>query len=826
MISRLLKICFALCLALYLLVAGCFAQTQTVMISNFGGINRDMPPSKNKTDCWECLNMDLSGGTLKIMPSSHLIRQDIQLTSGIFGYNSRSGSTLFGIKDYPNIGDELVCSGNDSFFVNDSLFPFISNPSLKYSVNNWLSWNGDIYYFNGRNIPIKIFGGHNNWKAEYLFPPAPGQPIVIPFDNWGEKVRGYCIYGFVAEIPCSTNHAWSSAATLSLPIYFPQNSAALIKGFMCQLPESFCSAPSTLDFLIVRTRTNHIDFHKDSLFIIANMTGLINSQPSLDTQYYGDGNNDEFCTPSNFWKTLADAEGSTTNMAQPCDVYNPRYALGSPTYMAYNPYPSVIDTILDKRKGETTATYVVIFADTLDGRVSGMSRPLRIKPKAADTIVTTILLRLPRAPAGLTDIIYRKINDGNYLSIDTIQSNSGIIGNWIAWEDYYGDDHLLGNDIYVENTPNVIFKGAIVHEGRMVAWDDNRVYLSKSDTAGQYLWVDNIDVESENDDIIQRCVSNDGYIEVLKTKSIWIIYTQDGQVYDRKNRAGGIGMIAPNSFAQYMGINFYLDREGVVMEQPSPNRSFFLTRKYISDPIKSMLVPNDSLAYAHGCIYKDMYFLSIPGIDYSFVYFINDDAWCQYDKKIWMSITYKDSSILGVSDNFYFMSDDSALYTFSKPNSFLNAEYQMKGLLKSSEFMIPSSIEFWGDIPYYGKPDTLCPRLRFYVTTNGPNILDLSLSLPDAEDGFWDAHAVFNKPYKSAYFPQLREVSPNVFLNVNRPPLHSLCLAINWRNHSHQTTKPTLNEEVWRDKITQMQITVKSIGISNDSADIYKLPTE
>jgi len=542
----------------------------------------------------------------------------------------------------------------------------------------WLSWLDQQFLFSRHNVPRVVTGGPSDFRMDYLIPPAVGQLVAEAYSAPAGALSGEYRYSYAFERCDSPGVFNPCGGTLSLPVLV-EDGRAILHNFAGPVSHTYVygdtvggtigiyldtcvtEADSTRT-LVLRTRANRNDFGTDSLFVVDTFY-IDNTDPASVS--YTDNVPD---SALQFYITLADFEAAYQDTIPPWHVPTEFAAYRRPGQVRVDSayWSSGISANAGLCPvvvaGDTCrfTSYFVICLDTIDGRVSDSAAQYLYEQRIDTTTppdwewkapIDTMWLTIP-APSSdrYVRLLYRA-----HAKVDSINAD----GRHFTYTDYYLVDTVLGDTItFFEDTTSYTtlitkptyertlvethFNGAIVHEARMWAWDDHRVYASNPDTAGAWGVFDNIEFDMDDGDRIIGLSSQEGYIVVYKTNSMWILWTDDGEIQDRKKVARGMGMISPHTLDQYLGANIFLGLQGVFSETDGKFKDNAPDRTFLSDPIKNLLVREpDQMAGASGLVLGNRYFLSLPGTDTTFVYFFDAGGWgtfgfdffdaCRYD---------------------------------------------------------------------------------------------------------------------------------------------------------------------------------------------------
>ncbi|MEW6014160.1 MAG: hypothetical protein AB1690_02435 [Candidatus Zixiibacteriota bacterium] len=627
---------FALVLLLTEVAPEVVTAQEPYSIYNFsGGMNSvdnifSVPPEQAQiVRNW---NLDRYPGSLYPRPGFHALTSALpnhNEISAIFSHRFSNGQGyLFEVLRI-NTGyyADLKVSEPFSYDCTDSLYSY-----LYPTTGIWTVWNDDILFCNGRNRPLIISGAPSTMTADYVTPLAPGQAEVITLKQSG-NLNGVYRYAFVAEVPCSTNYAFSKwCGPLSAPVR-ALNERILIQNLYPQIADSVCVAPGALDFLLVRTRGDHNNFDTDSLFVIDTFS-VTNNWTNAQLWNHGDNLSDATLNNTYFWKTIREAQPPSglniqylLNQEYP-PLKNCYYSLGAPTFLDGDG-GSTADTV-SGYSSNWWVQYAVYLLDTLTGRTSDTSRALTYYNTEIERFQTKI--GLPPCQSRYVRVVIKRlidiVNDAPYYHgwyvLDTITSN--------AATDYTDTEHWrdleANHDLFERNVLDVVLSGVVVHEGRLWGWDDQKIYISQSGTPYEWYQFDYLDVDLDDGDQNVRLVSYEGYLILYRHNSILIIYTQDGNVYNRSKKESGVGQIARQGFVNYNGANIFLDRKGISLETGNIYRDQSLSRRYISDNIRNYIVRSpDSMTAAAMRIFDDILLFSYPNTDTTWAHFFKTNGW-------------------------------------------------------------------------------------------------------------------------------------------------------------------------------------------------------
>lgn len=518
----------------------------------------------------------------------------------------------------------------------------------------WLTWLDYDFYFDGCSGGKVISRAGNTFTSKPIATPAPGQLEVTPLDTAmaGLNLNGVYIWGWQVEIPCSTDidDKWGPVSTLSRPTQL-RNQPAWLKGFTEIHKDSACSPrPTSYEIRILRTKGDRIEFGSDSLFII---DSFILTESNLPDVKYKD------VVPEIngiFYRTLDSAQ-----MEFPGRPWLPdsTYSWAKPGRMGWirrnitesPPGDSILNSMSDD-----VLVYTYYYLDSLTGTPSDTAPTFQIQGVLNTGFwqINNITLYIPPSPDGrYWRVLLRTsaasgfhLDPGNLLPftiLDTLTDKDDTL-----FTDFASDStlNIRGNFIWQRKVIEATPIGGVVHDARLAVFDKNRVYFSVTDSAGKYGAFENLEFDLDDGDRVIGLSSFDDYLIVYKTRSTWIVYTQDGVIYDRQKKSVGWGMASFNSLSSYAGNNIFLSPEGVLFEGANPTLERSLLRNYISDPIRNILLKDlDSMFRTYGKVFEDRYYLSHAqtldaGEDTTFVYFFKTQGWTIYDFAMRQMILY------------------------------------------------------------------------------------------------------------------------------------------------------------------------------------------
>lgn len=741
---------------LFLLVAGCFLllvftssaqESRPYEIHDFsGGINTNdniwqiKPNQSFQSRDWV---LDDPTGALTIRPGFISVFDTDTVIYSLFSHRFINGNDYMFMSQHhtTSVGNKIARFNEGSLAAYDDGVNIRLKQHLYPIRGVWSSWLDNIYFFDGVNLPRIILDAGSSTEDHFvdaMIPIAPGQPWVINQGIAG-NLKGDYMYCILAEVPCSTLVFSKRPGPFSTKINF-KNEQAYIGNIYPTIDADGCTIPASQTYRILRTRADKFNA-TDSLFEVYELTKTNTDDPffllyidntadaSLDTDSIGVGG-DYWGLIG--WVGLAYTSRYTQDSVISNDA-NDAYTPGSLTRLALDTGTHSGD-ISDLTADHTYNAYTITFIDTLTGRESDTTRSLWVWAVYGGDGLNDVTLGLPMIPDYLNEhyvrILYRaKImldwdvslgpgpnfvgkpfeNPYIFYALDTIVLDTQTTyWDTLSWDSSEGNDWGISvRNEPLDNNPLLdIFEGAIIHEARMFTWTEQRVYASNYDTA-EFNPIENVTFDMDDGDRIIGIASFEGYIVVYKTKSIWILYTDDGVIVDRAKRSVDYGMISFASLDNYHGSNIYLGIDGITFEKDSRYRSNKIIREFLTDDIKNIFLRSvDEMATMVGQTFDDKALYSYPGTDSTFVYFFKTGGWL-----IW-SFSFSDAVLFDTVsinvrtpyDKLYFsMEDSSQIFLYDSGDTSNNGtdfvgvwEKKYIGISYLAQFL--ETIHLWKDI--------------------------------------------------------------------------------------------------------------------------------
>ena len=617
----------------------------------------------------------------------------------------------------------LYRSPANSYHARDSVLATKLYPNRGW----WCSFNGADYFWNGRNRPLVITNQKGKNECAPVNMVAPGQPEVKPIAVTG-NLNGVYQYAILGEVPCSllvsANPKWSMRpSTLSLPV-LATNEKVEISNFLPISNDSGCPAPADTVhewFKILRTRANRSDYDTDSLFVI---DSFHITRSTVAAKLYRDTLADSSLHAVRYWgrigktplafdtltsyswahrwlyQALLDPKrhnsysagqisllaSDTGNAHHKDTVFGSGY-IDHDRAMLYSYY------LWDSRTGIQSDTAPATFLWSTTGKknftISVPPPPSRryyrvlvranIADRAfySDTTKAQWSITLDQKtnqfvlrPKAVGSYLFSWIKEWDAIPLyilDTLRDSA----QSIYWDTLGPFGVETYKPIYDRRVPLTNYKGAIVHDGRLFAWDGNTVYVSTSDTA-DFPFFNQFDLGPDDGDYITGLASFEGFVLVYKSNSTWVLYTKDGQVYDQRKASKGFGAVSPQAIASYAATQIVLGPRGVAQESGNPYRDNDIAHQFISDPIKNLIVrPAIQMAQATAATIADKVLISYPGTDSLFVLFAKTGGWGIWGFDFSASTPYDTSATPGTAafdqlvfarpnDNQLYVLDDTA----------------------------------------------------------------------------------------------------------------------------------------------------------------------
>ena len=528
--------------------------------------------------------------------------------------------------------------------------PFNIIDTVCATEGRWLTWLDYEFYFDGCSGGKIINRSGNTFTSRPIATPAPGQLEIMPLDTSTGTLTGEFLWAWQFEIPCSTGGTppyWNEVSILSRPTQM-LNQVAKLPGFIRMAKDSGCSPrPTSYQVRILRTRGDRISFGSDSIFFIDSFTLTESNLP--DVQYL---DNKPIVT-ANFYKTL-----DSTQMGFPGSPWkrDSTYTWSAPGRMGWDVTNATSSDSILFSQTDDVLVYTYYFLDSLTGTPSDTAPILQIQGIFTSPYwqIQNINLTIPPSPDGrYWRVLLRTSAVSNFhlrpglllpfTILDTLRQKDDT-----TYQDVLTDSalNIRGNFVWQRKVIEATPEGGVVHDARLAIFDKNRVYFSVADSAGKYGAFENLEFDLDDGDRIIGLSSFDDYLVVYKTRSTWIVYTQDGVIYDREKKSVGWGMASFNSLSSYAGNNIFLSPGGVLFEGANPTLERSLVRNYISDPIRNILLKDlDDMLRTYGKVFEDRYYFSHAqtldaGEDTTFVWFFKTQGWTMYDFAMRQMILY------------------------------------------------------------------------------------------------------------------------------------------------------------------------------------------
>lgn len=605
-----------------------------------GGLNVNSVPTRvaeNQSSICTNWQLDDPTGALRLRPGYRYLTNAVSNYGRIWGLYGYKGTNLTPFLMGAQQRDDsnwckIFISSAASFGITNEPTGF--NKYIWPAPGLWMRWFSSVIYSDGVNEPKLINKLPNNsFTIDNVALSAPGQVETYILNQSG-NLKGEYIYTTVAQIPCSaftsSNMAWSSRCGILSKVVNPYNQKIALRNFYPMIADSECVAPDSIWVLILRTKANRGRDCADSFYVLDSLR-LSNSR--TDTIVYIDNKAD--ASLGRIWNSIYKSQQvgfAQTNH----NTIRKNYFYGGFTHITYD--TGTPQGVFRPATGGAYMLYQIYLLDTITNRVSDTT-PIMVWRPSFDTTNFTIGIPLAQNP-GVVRVIVRSLVEQivvgtnvrcrNQFShpirlIDTIYDSTQAVYFDTLSHQVWADSLL---DVE-HNVPYTIFKGYASHDGLLFAWDDSRVYVSRSDTLTDFSALDDISLDFDDGEPIVRCESFDNYLAVFKANSVWLLFsTGDDNFYGRAKNASGFGLVAKQAMVSNDGKLFYLTKDGVVNALPSAYKDVGIDAQYLSYPIRNILLRSiDSMKDAVAFNYDGKYLLSYPNTDSSFVYFQSTGGW-------------------------------------------------------------------------------------------------------------------------------------------------------------------------------------------------------
>ena len=758
----------------------CFAAALSfdpISISDFsGGLNTAdnvwiRSRTLNQADVCENWVLNAVTGSLSPRYGYGAVTDSLEGYNKIWGLHSHKFSTGQGILFQQLDRDDtcwcdLYISNAFSYDADDSIGSY-----LYPRTPNWVSWLDNTYFFNGMNIPKIITGLPENPKMMDIIPASPSEPNMIPLAT-PASCYGEFIYGVVwadSSIVCGNPQNWkiNYRGCYRSPEIFLDSNALMIMDIAAISGNEWGSGPAYVKVIgFVKTRPNRTDIQKDSLFLIDEICNIHNNSE---------------VTAISFIDTSL---GNFTASDYVCRIkdLNPGYIASAFGKMAeLNSDTGTINHnrwVISGGPEQQYCRYVCCFLDTLTLTYSD-TNICSSTISENDTLFNITLWIPPVRDDNYVRVIYRDVSDVNYnwlgyYCVDTVVNpNDTIFFDTLQYDSIMLYNYPLDFSVF-----RTRWKGAIIHDDRMFAWDDHYMYVSETGTGGQWGLYDIIEFDLDDGDRIVNLRSHEGYVIPYKTKSIYVVYTEDGYVTYRSKKSSGVGMIASNSLVNYNGANLFLDMNGVKMETANIYQERSLKRESYSRNIDNVLCrPVDQMVGAAGAVMKDCLLMSYPGTDSTFVLFFETEAWSTWTFDFMCAVSYdtlKRSQYTPFGELVFVKDDDERIFLLhdtmtTDDGQDYQATWAKTFAFRTPQRLIPEEIHLWRTIQGQ-QTDTV-----YLTITNGNNdtLAQLAFDSLYSSDPGEGVHYVLDYRYiasldnMSGHYLRLEMIAPNKKLQID-----------------------------------------------------------
>lgn len=675
-------------------------QFAPITVNDFsGGLNTEVsnPRLMPKNQSNDCYNMHLlKYGQMKPRSGYRAVTSLLANYSKIWGIHSHKFTDGRGVlfqllKRSDTDWCDLYISDIFSYSADDSLGSY-----LFPRTPLWVDWIENVFLFDGINVPKIIVDAPDNPRMLDIMPRAPGE-IEIVVTNTDGNPFGEFIYAIAAKSSALSGQNYYNVTYYNNYPIFADSQKVMIKGLSRWHLRTW---GDSTDLYLLKTRVGHVNLRTDSFFVCDSAKSQTLAE--IESYMFVDNHNGNFTPGDDFFRTIRE-----------CQANNPipsSAVLGCPRYIEFDtgsPGPYIIDN-----SNYSNIRYLLIFHDTLTNVYSDTS--LNYKVSSTDTVwsggsnTLSFTLWVPGAP------------DSRYVKIIYKASYNKTAG---AWTDYYILDTIPSADtlfidslhmdtLIIYNSALSItgklyrWKGAVIHDDRMFAWDNHNVYMSETGSSGQWLPDQIISFEMDDGDRIIGLESKEGGVLVRKTKAIYFIYTNDGHATHLTKKSSGVGMISPQSISNYNGASFFLGSKGINIETGNQYQENSFVRSKISDNIKSIVIRTaDSMVNAASIIHGDKMLFSYPGTDSSYVYFFDAGGWSVWSFDFLQGILYDTlyrKDYTPFDELIFIKDDDERIFLWhdsitTDTNQPFSASWEKEFAFPTLEMVTPEILHLWKD---------------------------------------------------------------------------------------------------------------------------------
>jgi len=716
-----------------LLSVSVFAQ-EPIEINDFsGGLNtKDGIFHVRPNQCIKGQNWDLSDETFALKIRNGYVpigyKPDTNSLKFLYTHYYRDGrKELFGIAK----SDTLLCgklyrSGDSRYVLDTSIYDFV------YPNADWkaVSWKNNVIFTNGKQRPL-IWNGSD---CRLLSLPAPGELEIIPVDSTDNLTGEYIYTVFLYDSAATGVCAYISPKVYVNSGGFLLRGFSSIAPDTSYHDTSAALTADTVRFRIFRTKRIHntrdlygpdsITFYSldaDDNIYLKNIA-VLDTLTILDTFTNGNLGVSAY-HPFNVGRLGLDGDTVTArtfgmpNFIERDSSSDEKIGKVQPSGW-YLPDSSIIVGV----------AYMVTFFDSLNQIESDSGRVFYITPEDDDT-ARYYRIGIPPVPHSDT-LLYRRIYkslliENKDYSIDTTFEryyytdygnaargiNSKLLSedekealgfywayrrhfeyknldsNFVNWAFYplvtitskdstaYTDsvlwDSLVQRPSFIKSIAPSRLDNITLMDDALWGTEGSKLYKTLLDGVaywGSWNWYAfNLD----DGDEITSVFSDRGNITVMKNNSQHLAYRDNDGEYTLKWIVRGRGCVAPLSVQFYDGGVVYLAENGVFYETAAPAKDRGSERDALSYPIADLLDYSISeKREARSALYKNMYFLSFPDKDTTYVCFLNylpQKVWMIYDMTFERAINYDTKDNAGLvpsSDMLFITGSDSAIYKF------------------------------------------------------------------------------------------------------------------------------------------------------------------
>lgn len=337
-----------------------------------------------------------------------------------------------------------------------------------------------------------------------------------------------------------------------------------------------------------------------------------------------------------------------------------------------------------------------------------------------------------------------------------------------AFTDSTRYDSLLTHAVYRGKTPPHLLNNIFAYGGRMWGTQGSNLYWSKVDSAQYWGAFDFVAVNPDDGDVITAAWPKRRAIAVKKNNSGYNVYQDGNGEWNLTEVTGGIGCVAAKSHIRGIAGDYYLSREGMILETEGQ----YLERTANAGLISARLnnfekLPITTLNRAYGA-YLDGRCLWTIG-DTTYVYDEKADTWSTWNLKLGGATMY------GAGSNVKFLPGDSLYFYYPNGKSVyvyggvdydslaasdIAVDWLSGPLLASSNLKILNSVGMWTS----GDDTTTIPG---YVYNENDSSLSGNITFSTKATNHFERHSILKSIPSLFYQLRIHETNSSDTWSVN-----------------------------------------------------------